>query len=117
MRPMKFFLPGIFLLVLGIGNISVGTFKRQQYSSVLKELSVRESTTELVNVSPLRRIQLAKQNANRNYERIGHARARRDFYGLVTFGGEVFIGLSAVFLLISILLRLKSPIPEARFEN
>lgn len=94
---MQLLLPGLFLLILGAGNIAVGLYKSNQYKLVLDELSA-DSTPVLVNASPLRRIQLAEQTASRLYQRKNKARARLDFYELITFGGQVFVALSLIFL-------------------
>lgn len=102
-RVMKFIVPGLFLLVLGIGNISVGTFKGDQYEQVLAELSAQESTLGAANASPLRRIQLATQAASRLYQRQERAQAKLDFYNLVATGGKVFAALSLVFLFAGLL--------------
>lgn len=95
---VKFVLPGIFLLLLGIGNIAVGHYKGEQYNQVLEELSEPHPSANLVNASPLRRIEFVRHSANRLSQRQSKARARRDFYQLVTFGGKSFVGLSIVLL-------------------
>lgn len=94
----RFLLPGFFLLLLGLGNIGVGHFKGAQYEQVLAELSEPHATVDLVNASPLRRIELARQSVNRLSLRRSKAKARRDFYQLVTFGGKAFVILSSVLL-------------------
>ncbi len=96
---MKLILPGVFLLLLGVGNIWVGSYKADQYREVIEELSLLQPTPGLEGASTLRRIQLAEEVSSRHYERLAKARARLDFYQLVTYGGKVFVGLSAVFLL------------------
>ncbi len=101
MKPMKLLLPGIFLLVLGIGNISVGTFKGAQYQQVLNELSVMERTQDNIQPSPLARFQLSGESAVRADQRLRKARARRDFYELVTFGGKGFVCFSLVLLVLA----------------
>jgi hypothetical protein len=100
-NPFLFFLPGIFLLVLGLGNLGVGSYKASQYDVVVSELQQREfMTTSLVNASPLRRIQLAQQGANRLFQRMNEAKDRRSFYHLVSFGGKAFmlLGMCLVFV-------------------
>ena len=95
---LRLLVPGIFLLLLGVGNLSVGVFKGQEYQSVLDELSSIQPSPGMENTSPLRRIRLAKKAADRRYERLDKARARRDFYHLVLFGGKVFVGISVILL-------------------
>lgn len=96
---MKLILPGVFLLLLGVGNIWVGSYKADQYREVIEEISLLQATPGLEGASTLRRIQLAEEVSSRHYERLAKARARLDFYQLVTYGGKVFVGLSTVFLL------------------
>ena len=104
MKPAKFLLPGLFLFVLGLGNITVGVFKSAQYDEVIQGLESTEPTPLLSNASALRRIQLAKMSADRLYLRQSTALARKDFYTLVEFGGKAFLALSLPFLLAGILI-------------
>ncbi len=105
-RPMTFLLPGLFLLLLGVGNIVVGNYKVEQYKQVVANLGTLELPPVLQKASPLRRIQLAKLTESRTYQRRKTAVARLDFYHLVSFGGQVFASLSLPFLLIGVLIRL-----------
>lgn len=106
---MKLLIPGLFLLVLGIGNISVGTFKGRQYQEVLDELSVLEPTPGLENASPLRRVQLAKQTETRLYQRQNKAENRLDFYQLVRFGGKVFMVIGALLTIAGLFMLWRRP--------
>jgi len=104
----KLWVPAIFLLVLGFGNISVGSFKVEQYQQVLAELSSLPSAPKLSNASPLSRIQVADKVADRRYQRQKKAKARLEYYNLVIFGGQIFVGagvLLFVFAAMSGLLR------------
>lgn len=96
---VKLFLPAIFLLVLGLGNIAVGSFKQQQYEEVLKELRLGPSDIALVNVSPMRRIQLNRRSEDRNIDRLKQAQVRRDLYHLVILGGTSMVAVGSVLLL------------------
>ena len=106
-NPFKFLLPGLFLLLLGIGNISVGVYKGQQYEQVLEELKQRNPRLELVNASPMRRIHFARNTANRLYQRQNKAKQRLDFYRLVALGGTIFLALGIPLLVVGLLLRLR----------
>ncbi|OVE80326.1 hypothetical protein BVY02_00545 [bacterium J17] len=97
---LTFLMPGVFLMLLGIGNISVGTFKGDEYQAVIDELAELSPTAALINASPLERIQLSNESIAKNYQRQRKAKARRNFYRLVTFGGQVFIAISLFLLLI-----------------
>lgn len=108
-RAVSALIPGVFLLLLGLGNIVVGTYKGNEYEEVLLELdraSGTESTDVLINASPLRRVQLSRQARERIYQRQRHAQARRDFYRLVVAGGNVFVLLSTLCLFTAAILRI-----------
>ena len=96
MKIAHFLVPGVFLLILGMGNLGVGHFKRMQYDEVLKELSQLESSRPELS-SPLARIEEANRDGLRLYHRQKRAQNRRDFYDLVEYGGKVFTAVSILF--------------------
>jgi len=100
-KPTKLFVPAIFLLVLGLGNIGVGSLKKQQYQQVLSELTLRSPELPLINASPLRRIQLNRHSEDRNLDRLKQAQTRIDLYHLVILGGAAMVSLGSVLLLLS----------------
>lgn len=110
-KPIKLFLPGIFLLVLGLGNIIVGEFKTSQYQDVRKELLTtieHKSPKVLENVSPLRRIQLANQAQERGTQKLKTTEQRVAFYSLVSAGGAIFVLTSLLLLIFGFVLRLRN---------
>ena len=106
-RAIKLLVPGLFLLILGLGNLFVGLYKAAEYRAVLADLNptAANEAPVLVNVSPLRRIQMAKVAETRSYQRRNKAQGRYDFYRLVVFGGQAFISVSVMLLLGSATLR------------
>ena len=112
-KPARLYLPGVFLLLVGIGNMIVGTYKAQQYRQVVDALSTIEASASLENASPLRRMQIARLSADRQYQRRKTASSRLSFYYLVSFGGKLFAGLSLPFLIVGIYLHLR----ERRSEH
>ncbi len=98
-------LPGLFLLVLGVGNLAVGMLKEEQYQEVIDELSVEEAV-RAENGPTIRPELVTEENSKRSQQRRMKAVARLDFYRLVGFGGKVFIALSFPFFLIAVLLSL-----------
>jgi hypothetical protein len=94
----KLLLPGIFLFILGIGNVIVGHYKSQEYERVLSELAPSVPPRAILNVPPMQRMQMERERATRLDERRSKAQARRDFYQLVSFGGKGFMGLSALLI-------------------
>ena len=104
--PIKFILPGIFLLILGAGNIYIGSSKVSEYQTVLIELE-KQQPSNFKNTSPLKRLRLAEQSANRIYQRLGEAKDRISFYKLVVFGGKCFFVLGAILILFSLFVQRK----------
>ena len=98
-RPMTFLLPGLFLFVLGIGNIWVGSYKGAEYDQVVQELSERSTPQNFGSkISPIERIRLSKQSSDRLADRRKKALGRKHFYTLVSIGGKIFIA-GSLFLL------------------
>ncbi len=121
--PIKFILPGLFLLVLGAGNIYIGSSKVSEYQNVLIELE-KQQPSNFKNTSPLKRLRLAEQSADRIYQRLGEAKNRISFYQLVVFGGKCFFILGIILLLISLFMKkskkeetIKNPEKELEKEN
>ncbi len=110
LRPMHLLLPGIFLFLLGLGNIGVGIYKSNQYERVIVELSeLPEDQTAaiLLQATPLKRIQLAQKKQARVIHLQKKARAKKDFYHFFVIGGIVFMLLSFIMFYLSIALRFK----------
>ncbi len=99
-KPARFVVPSIFLLLIGIGNLWVGIEKKDQYDQVLRELASLRPVAEIINTSPISRIQLSEYTEERLYQRQEKARARIDLYRLVIFNGKVFLALSLLSFLI-----------------
>lgn len=98
-------MPAIFLLILGIGNLSVGLYKASQYKNLLLELSNEKPKTKLLaNASPLTRIEYEKTSSNRLYKRQAHAKQKLNFYRLVSFGGRLFIALGFILFSLGLIL-------------
>lgn len=100
-KPIKFLIPAIFLFVLGIGNIAVGSLKQAQFIQAYNELAELAPIEKDMEASALNRIQNIKQTKERHIERKLQAKERKHFYGLVAYGGKVFVGLSLVFFYLS----------------
>lgn len=96
-------IPGIFMAVLGLGNILLGTYKYEQYQDTLTENrqelesipNLPEDTKEL---SPLQRLRSTDKQSSRTLALISKAEARRDLYSLVIYGGKVFLLISTLLL-------------------
>ena len=102
-RPLKYFLPAIFLFVLGLGNILVGHYKELQYRQVYEELTESEPLPQLP--SAISRIQAVPQVQDRHLRRQMEARERRNLYRLVGFGGKTFMSLSVIFFFLALFAR------------
>ncbi len=107
LKPAKFLLPGIFLLILGVGNVLVGGNKVAQYRSVIQDLTaLGESYSGASGTTSLERIQQAKRATDRHVQLEHRARARTEFYLLVTFGGKVLVGIGIIFVMVGTLIHL-----------
>ena len=100
LHPARFLVPTIFLVVLGVGNIFVGTFKFEQYQQVVHELEEIRPALDLLETSPMKRIHLAEQAETNLFKQRERAKARLDLYGMVIFTGQLFLGLSGIVLIV-----------------
>ncbi len=101
-------IPGIFMAVLGFGNVLLGTFKYQQYQEVLIEDKLEYNqeqtlTNEYERLSPLQRLKTTDKKVSRDIAILKKAEARRDLYSLVIYGGKVFLLISALLLIAAII--------------
>lgn len=96
-----FFLPAIFLLILGSGNFFVGTLKKEQYSKVKQSLNENE-LLPLKEISPIVRLQNLEESKKISIERLRIVNQRIDLYQFVIFIGRVFVATSILLLLISL---------------
>lgn len=105
--PYRFLVPGLFLFVLGVGNIVVGVMKTSQYEEVLQELAVLEPSSVVTDDSPLARIHSADHA--RFSGRRQQAKISLDFYRFVVTGGKFFLLLSTLLIAVAALLKLFLP--------
>ncbi|MCC6220318.1 MAG: hypothetical protein IT291_03645 [Deltaproteobacteria bacterium] len=96
---------GAFLLLLGLGNLSIGYYKGLEYESMLKNLSSAEAASEVTNAFPLRRVQQTKTTRDLLYARREKAQARIELYNLVKTGGKIFLLLGTLLIAIAFLVR------------
>ena len=95
-KPVTFWLPGVFLLILGLGNTVVGVMKAEQFDQVLRELVSAKQYKEEVSSSPLMRMQLARKLSDKLFDEYSTYQERKRFYQTVAFGGKVAMSLSLV---------------------
>ena len=109
MKTAFLLIPGTFLFILGLGNIAVGDLKYQQYKQVIIELESKEKSfnSEMLKASPLRRLQLEQESANRTDQRLEKSIARANLYRLVYIGGKIFLAISSGFLIVGAYLWVK----------
>ena len=96
-------IPGIFMAVLGLGNILLGSFKYEQYQDTLAENrhelgNYPSLTDDIKELSPLQRLRSTDKQSSRILAHVRKAEARRDLYSLVIYGGKVFLLISALLL-------------------
>ena len=90
-------LTGFFLVVLGLGNLLVGTYKVAQYEEVAQELEVPEFVPKDLPMSPMMRIEHERQNTKRQMDRQTKALSKLELYGIVALGGRLILG-AGIFL-------------------
>ncbi|MCC6933763.1 MAG: hypothetical protein IT292_11030 [Deltaproteobacteria bacterium] len=97
----KYFIPGIFLLSLGIGNILVGEYKCSQYSEVLAEISAQDELKNHIAgeiSSPFRKLKMSSPAQDKLNQKIKSTKERISFYQMVKLGGALFVMLSTLCL-------------------
>ena len=104
-KPTKFLLPGLFLLLLGFGNLVIGTQKQAEYEVVLTEIALEDPASDSA-FTPLKRIQGVEQLTEKNYQRRKTAASRRDYYRFVAYGGKVMLGISLLLLFTAVVLKI-----------
>jgi hypothetical protein len=113
-KPEAFWLPGCFLLLLGLGNVLVGEMKVEQFQQVLNEFESTEMFREELASTPLMRLEKKRHS---NVEKKRHFEERRNFYRIVSFGGKSVIGLSLILFLISAVLLFRDPHTKLRLAR
>lgn len=93
-------IPGIFMAVLGSGNIILGTLKHEQYKATFLENNkeLNNTNTSEISFSPLQRLKNTHHSSDRIHTLVRKAQARMNLYSLVIYGGKVFF-LISLFLL------------------
>ena len=87
----------IFTLLIGAGNIAVGSYKRQQYEVVARDLAgFRRTQADQITESALLRIKREVQKRENTEQRLQKASSRVELYSLVEFGGRLFLALSFI---------------------
>ncbi len=107
MNLMRLLLPAFFLLVLGLGNIAVGSFKEEQYREVYEELIATNPSRIDSSNSALGRIRNANNTDDIQLRRRQEATERRNLYLLVAFGGKILVTLSLGLLFVSCIFKIK----------
>ena len=105
--PFVLLLPGIFLFVLGVGNISVGLYKGRQYEQVLGELAGFQPSQAKVKNSVLSRLYSSTSSFDLLAQRRQRVQSRLEFYRFTVSGGKVILSLSTLFILGAVLAKLR----------
>jgi hypothetical protein len=106
----KLLFAGLFLVILGIGNIIVGSVKGNQYAVVAEELaaisrtSKRNPSTSSSHSYPLIQIENSRHTAEHLIQREQKALMRRDLYRVVVFGGQAMLAVGILLFVASGLL-------------
>ncbi len=101
LKPETFWLPAIFLFLLGLGNALIGQMKMGQFEEALAELDSAQQYKEEVSSSPLMRMQIARRLTDSRISTQLQYEERWNFYRTVRFGGKVVMALSLLLFSIS----------------
>jgi hypothetical protein len=93
MRPQRFFVPAIFLLLLGIGDVIVGDLKADEYRGILDEIQNQLPPLDSIEDSSLVRVQLAQFTTEKLLQRKEQVETKIAFYGLIKVGGQLLIAI------------------------
>lgn len=100
------------LIILGIGNISLGLYKSNQYARILSSAERALATRQTERPNPLSDPSVIKDQKLENIARI---KARIGFYEFIKMGGEFFLASAGVCLLtIAWIIKSAGTIPEDR---
>lgn len=91
----------LFLLLLGIGNLFFGQYKMHQYSKMYQE-----ATREIYQVSDVKKsIPMfdSSPNITMQLQYITKLKSRLEFYNFVILGGKLFLAISGVIFLFSLI--------------
>lgn len=89
-------LPGIFMLLLGVGNLIVGELKLGQYDQTMAELQALRPTPGPEIDGVLADSPVGERSSDRVLQRIQELKQRRDFYRVVSLGGQLFMLMSVI---------------------
>lgn len=101
-------MPGIFIFVLGVGNLSVGHYKHQEYTEVFQRLNSTEFKQGEAKL-PLARIEADRDVKRRSLDRLSKVQQRREFYSILHAIGKCLTVLGVVFVSTAFLLRISKP--------
>lgn len=107
MKSRFFFIPGVFLLVIGLGNYVVGYYKEQQYSRIIDELSVQQPRENFSMLSPLSRLEMEKSVSLRLTQRTEKANSRRELYHLFSIGGLAWVLCSILLFILGFIAKIR----------
>ena len=96
MRSRTFLIPGLFLFVIGMGNLLVGHFKEEQYNAVIAELSQRPTNAQAPSLTSYHRLENDEEAVARRQARTEKAKSRRELYHLFVLGGVFFLALACL---------------------
>lgn len=102
----RIILIGLFLIVLGIGNIIVGELKGAQYEAVVEELAQigrsadRNPLIPYKQDHPLVNIERYRHLSQNVFQRQQKAVMRRDLYRVVSFGGKAVLAFGVIIVIL-----------------
>jgi hypothetical protein len=103
----RFLITGIALLVLGVGNVLIGSQKLIQYQRVVAEGQARGYFPDADGTNPI------MHPLDEEGERYNIGRAKVDLYHVVLSGGLLMLGIGAIFTVAALIrLHVRKAIPR-----
>ena len=99
---------GLFLVVLGIGNLIVGELKGNQYEAVVDELAAIGRTADKNSLvlsnhdHPLVRIERYRHLSQTVVQRQQKAMMRMELYRVVSFGGKAMFAFGIIVVVLAL---------------
>ena len=95
----------VALLLLGIGNLVYGNYKYHEYRKLWRQATVQTGL-------PRHILMLAPSaDIGQEAQQIAKLKSRLDFYEVVALGGQCFLVLSLIFVLLA-MITVYQPLPE-----
>ena len=107
---LKLLIPAVLLLLLGIGNLAVGSTKADEYRKIIHQIEIETKPSELRKErSALERVAISSPKFKDAFQQQKRAKNKLNFYNFVILGAKLFLSAGALLFFISGLLIFLKP--------